>query len=239
MFKENRTRSFIKMLSWRVWATLTTMILVFIFTGKFLIAVSVGVVEVVAKMLLYYIHERIWDKIRIGRQESKPFVLWFTGLPSSGKSTLADKTYEYLSKKGYKVERLDGDVVRSFFPNTGFSKEERNTHIKRVGFLASLLENNGVSVVSSFVSPYEESREFVRNLCDNFIQVYVSTPLEECERRDVKGLYKKARAGEISNFTGISDPYQAPKDAQIVIDTSKETEEDSFKRIKKYISSYM
>ena len=134
---------------------------------------------------------------------------------------MAKKVTDELRSKGHKVEYLDGDALREVFPNTGFSKEERDTHIKRVGYLASRLEHNGVFVVAAFVSPYEDARAFVRNLCDNFIEVYVSTPLEICEKRDPKGLYKKARAGEIKNFTGIDDPYEPPQSPELTLDTSK------------------
>ena len=149
------------------------------------------------------------------------FVLWFTGLSGSGKSTLADKIYMELKSLGKKVEQLDGDIVRDVFPKTGFSKEERDQHIKRIGFLASILERNDVIVIASFISPYRESRDFVRKLCDNFIEVYVSASLEECEMRDVKGLYKKVRAGEIKHFTGIDDPYEIPENPELIIDSEK------------------
>jgi len=235
MFEESKRRSLLKMISWRVWATLTTMTLVFIFVGKIAIAFSVGFLEVIIKMALYYLHERFWDKIMIGKKQIKPFVLWFTGLPCSGKSTLADMAYDDLSRKNYKVERLDGDVVRSIFPSTGYSKEERNSHIKRISYLASMLEKNGVIVICSFVSPYRETREFARDICDNLVEVYVSTPLEECIRRDVKGMYKKAMDGEIENFTGVSDPYEPPESPHITVDTEKQSTEESYKKIEKYI----
>ncbi len=239
MFKESNIRSFLKMISWRVWATLATMILVYIFVGRVEIALAVGGLEVIVKMVLYYFHERAWNRIKAGRHAVKPFVLWFTGLPCSGKSTLAKKTYDILSGKGYRVEMLDGDIVRSIFPQTGFSKDERDTHIRRVGFLASMLEKNGVIVVSSFVSPYKESREFARKLCENFVEIAVSTPLEECERRDVKGMYEKARRGEIENFTGVSDPYEAPDRPEIVVDAGRQSVEESVRQVSEYVSKYM
>ena len=111
--------------------------------------------------------------------------------------------------------------MRDIFPATGFTRPERDAHIRRVGYLASTLEKNGVFVVASFVSPYEASRQFVRSLCSNFVEVYVATPLEECERRDVKGLYARARRGEIANFTGIDDPYEPPASPELVIDTRR------------------
>ena len=150
----------------------------------------------------------------------RPAVIWFTGLSGSGKSTIADRVGKILARHGVEVERLDGDQIRSLFPGTGFSREAREDHLKRVGYLAGLLEKHGVTVIASFVSPYRNSRSFIRKLCRNFVEVFVSTPLEECERRDVKGLYGKARRGDLKSFTGISDPYEMPKKPEIIIDTS-------------------
>lgn len=152
-------------------------------------------------------------------KNKSPFVIWFTGLSGAGKSTLALALCEELKKRDLAYERLDGDVVRSYFPNTGFTKEDRNEHVCRVGFAASLLEKHGVIAVCAFVSPYNESRDFVREVCKNYVEVHVSTSIEECEKRDVKGLYKKARAGEIKQFTGVDDVYEEPTGAEIVIDT--------------------
>jgi adenylylsulfate kinase len=161
----------------------------------------------------------------------RPAVLWFTGLSGSGKSTIARKVVTRLKRLGADVEHLDGDTMRSIFPNTGFTKKDRDEHIKRVGFLAGMLEKRGVFVVASFVSPYRKSRNAVRNLCRNFIEVYVSTPLEECERRDTKGLYAKARRGKISNFTGISDPYEPPASPALSLPTDKISVDESVNRI--------
>ena len=141
----------------------------------------------------------------------KPAIVWLTGLSGSGKSTIGERLVARLEERGCPVESLDGDVVREVFPQTGFSKEERNAHVKRVGFVASLLEKHGVTAVASLISPYRESRDWIRARCPNFVEVHVATPLEECERRDVKGLYARARRGEIQHFTGISDPYEAPE----------------------------
>jgi adenylylsulfate kinase len=158
-------------------------------------------------------------------------VLWFTGLSGSGKSTLARWVAAELGGRGVPVEMLDGDAIRDVFPSTGFSKPERDAHVKRVGYLASRLEAHGVTVVASLVSPYRDSRDFVRQLCRNFVEVHVSTPIDECERRDVKGLYAKARRGEISNFTGIDDPYEPPANPELVIDTSHTSVEEGGRRV--------
>ena len=239
MIKETRSRTFAKTVTWRLLATLTTMTLVYLFTKKLDIAATVGGFELIAKMLFYYFHERAWNKINKGKKYQEPFVLWFTGLSGAGKSTLANAVHEILSLKGYKTERLDGDIIRGVFPKTGFDKESRDKHVRRVGFLASLLEKNGVIVLASFISPYRESREFVRKQCKNFIEVYISTSLEECEKRDVKGLYKKARSGEIKNFTGIDDPFEPPVDPEIIIDTAKHNIEESAKFIVKKVKKYL
>lgn len=147
-------------------------------------------------------------------------VVWLTGLSGSGKTTIGLEICRELERRGMDVEYLDGDVIRSVFPNTGFARADRDAHIRRIGFLASRLERHGVAVVVALVSPYRDSRCFARSLCRNFIEVHVSTPLDVCEARDVKGLYAKARRGDIRQFTGIDDPYEPPIDPEIVIDTT-------------------
>jgi adenylylsulfate kinase len=165
-----------------------------------------------------------------------PAVIWLTGLSGSGKSTIALGVVDYLSKNGTRIEHLDGDDVRKMFPQTGFSKEERDRHIRRVGYLAAMLEKHDVTVVASFISPYREAREFVRSLCRNFIEIYVSTPLEVCEQRDPKGLYAKARRGEIKEFTGIDDPYEEPSEPELRIDTTNQTIRESVQIVVNFIS---
>jgi adenylylsulfate kinase len=154
-------------------------------------------------------------------------VLWFTGLSGSGKSTIATKVHEALARRGTEVEYIDGDALREVFPQTGFTRAEREEHLRRTGYMASRLAAHGVTVVASFVSPYRESRDFIRRLCPGFVEIYVSTPLEECERRDVKGLYARARRGEIRNFTGIDDPFEAPARPELVLDTRTLTVDQS------------
>ncbi len=238
MFQETTTRSVLKTLSWRLLATLTTILLVYLFTGRLGMAFTLGGIEIVLKMLLYYFHERAWNRTSFGSKEPRPAVVWFTGLSGAGKSTISERVYDHLKKEGVKVEHLDGDRVREIFPKTGFSKEERNRHVKRVGFLASMLEKNGVTVLASFISPYRESREFVRKMCNNFVEVYVATPLEVCEQRDIKGLYAKARRGEITQFTGIDDPYEAPEHPEIVVDTSQQSVEESVRYVLRELKKY-
>lgn len=172
------------------------------------------------------------------KKKWKPTVLWFTGLSGSGKSTISEEVYRTIVDHGYKAEHLDGDVIRDIFPKTGFSREERNTHIKRVGYVASRLQAHKVFVVASFVSPYREARDFVRNLCEDFTEIYISTPVEECERRDVKGLYAKARSGEVKNFTGLDDPYEAPGNPELEIDTTEITIKEAVKKVIEYLDRH-
>jgi adenylylsulfate kinase len=161
-----------------------------------------------------------------GTQVPAP-VLWFTGLSGSGKSTIATQVHAELVRRGTDVEYIDGDALREVFPDTGFTRAEREEHLRRTGYMASRLAAHGVTVVASFVSPYRESRDFIRRVCPGFVEIYVATPLEECERRDVKGLYARARRGEIRNFTGIDDPFEAPEHPELVLDTRTLTVEQS------------
>lgn len=220
MHRETRLRSLAKSLSWRFTGTVITTLVVWAFTGRAVFALTVGGTDCLVKVLVYFAHERVWDRVRFGRYQAPPAVIWFTGLPGSGKSTVADAVHQALAAQGLRVERLDGDSLRHLFPSTGFTREDRDLHIRRVGHLASCLEKQGVYVVASFVSPYREARGFVRALCAHFVEVHVACPLAVCEQRDPKGLYAKARRGEIRNFTGVDDPYEPPEQAELTIDTS-------------------
>ena len=232
---ETKKRSILKALSWRTWVTVTTAIIVFIFTGEFALAITVGFIEVFAKMALYFFHERLWQKISFGKKEIPSFVLWFTGLPASGKKALADTVYQQLMKDKLKVERLDSHDVRPLFPETGFSPEEVNRHVKRAGHLCAMLEKNGVIVIASFVSPYRSSRDFARERAASFIEVYMQTTVEACEQRDDKGHYAKARRGEYQNFPGVDVEYEIPVDPEIVIDVDTSTLEESAEQILRYL----
>ncbi len=151
------------------------------------------------------------------------FTLWFTGLSGAGKTTIAELVAPELERRGLLVEWLDGDVVRTHLTKgLGFSKEDRDTNIERIGWVASRLTRHGAAVIVSAISPYEAARRTARQLVEEFgafVEVYVATPVEECERRDVKGLYAKARAGDIPEFTGVSDPYEEPADPELRLDT--------------------
>jgi adenylyl-sulfate kinase len=162
----------------------------------------------------------------------KGFTLWFTGLSGSGKTTLALAVEGVLRQRGLKVEMLDGDVVRTnLSKGLGFSKEDRDTNIKRIGFVCKLLTQNGVAAIGSAISPYREVRDFIRQDIGDFVEVYCQCPLEILVERDVKGLYKKALAGEIANFTGVSDPYEEPLHPEVMVDTGTESPEQSLAKI--------
>ena len=160
------------------------------------------------------------------------FTLWFTGLSGAGKSTISTILENRLREGGARVEVLDGDVVRTnLSKGLGFSKEDRDTNIRRIGFVAELLSRNGVIAIAAAISPYREVRDEVRGRIANFVEVYVECPIEVLAGRDVKGLYRKALAGEIKGFTGVSDPYEPPLEPEVVVHTSIETPEQSAAKI--------
>ncbi|MDE5069865.1 MAG: adenylyl-sulfate kinase [Trichodesmium sp. St16_bin4-tuft] len=158
----------------------------------------------------------------------KGFILWFTGLSGAGKTTISKIVAEKLKQRGRKVEILDGDIVReNLSKGLTFSKADRDINIRRIGFVAHLLSRNGVVAITAAISPYKAVRNEIREMDENFIEVYINAPLEVCEQRDVKGLYGKARAGEIKNFTGIDDPYEPPNNPEITCCTDKESLDES------------
>jgi len=166
----------------------------------------------------------------------KGFVLWFTGLSGSGKSTLSRLIEGELRQRGCKVEVLDGDEVReNLSKGLGFSKEDRDTNILRIGYVSKLLARNGAIAITAAISPYAEVRNQCRAMNRNFVEVYAECSIEELTRRDVKGLYAKALSGEIKNFTGISDPYQAPENAEITINSETQSEEESLLAIMSFL----
>lgn len=175
---------------------------------------------------------------RIDGSEHEGYVLWMTGLSGAGKTTIALLLEKELAERGCRFERLDGDVVRqSLTRDLGFSKEDRDKNIERVAFVAKLLSRNGVGCVCSFISPYQAVRDHVRAETTNFIEVFVDAPLNVVMDRDVKGMYKKAIAGEIPNFTGISDPFEPPVNPEIHLHTDQETPEESARRILTYLET--
>src|SRR5690348_2839861 len=164
--------------------------------------------------------------------EGKGLTLWFTGLSGAGKTTLARLLETELRARGHKVEVLDGDVVRTnLSKGLGFSKEDRDTNIRRIGFVCNLLTRNAVIAIAAAISPYRDIRDEVRRDIGAFVEVFVKCPIDVLAERDVKGLYKKALAGEIKNFTGIDDPYEEPPAPEVVVETDRETPAESAARI--------
>ncbi|WP_417872284.1 adenylyl-sulfate kinase [Xanthomarina gelatinilytica] len=179
----------------------------------------------------------IQDRRQANKHNS--FLMWFTGLSGSGKSTIANVVEQELHKKGIKTYILDGDNIRKGINNDlSFSPEDRTENIRRIAETANLMVDAGLVVLAAFVSPYKKDRENIKSIVKdvNFVEIYVNTSLEECEKRDVKGLYKKARAGEIKNMTGISAPYEAPEDPDVEINTEQVSVEQAVKQIIEYIT---
>ena len=171
-----------------------------------------------------------------GNNKQEGVAVWLTGLSGSGKTTISIPLCEKLESMGYRVQHLDGDVVRQkLTKDLGFSKEDRDQNIERVTFVAERLVKHGVISVCAFISPYKKERQYARDEIGRFVEVFVKCPLEICEERDVKGLYAKARAGEIKNFTGIDDPYESPQESEMVIDTTSISPEEAVQEVMIYL----
>ena len=235
MYKETNKRSIVKGISWRIVATTTTILIVYFFFDRLDLAIAAGLIETVLKVGLYWAHERIWQKLRWGKKKIEPFNLWFTGVPLSGKTTIANRVYEELEKLHIPIERLDAKDIRDVVPDIGFSRDDRNRHMKRIGHLIKTLQNNSISTVASFVSPYRESRKTIRQMVKNNVIVYLKADIESCKQRDYKGVYEKAFSGELKNFSGVNDVYEEPQHAEIVIDTDSMSVEEATQKIVTYV----
>ena len=238
MLKETNIRSFAKGFSWRIVATITTIIIVYLFFGRLDLAIAAGAIEWISKIFLFWIHERVWLKIRWGKKRITPFNLWMTGLPLSGKTSIADKVFEKLNKNNFPLQRIDSKDVRLLIPDIGYSRNERINHIKRIGYLVKTLHGNYISTICSFVSPYRKARKAIREMVKNNVFVYVKADIETCKLRDYKGVYKKAINGEIKNFTGINDVFEEPQNADIIIDTDLTNIDQASEKIVNYLKKH-
>jgi adenylylsulfate kinase len=238
MYRETNRRSIVKGISWRIVATSTTILIVYVFFGRLDLAIAAGLLETVLKVGLYWAHERAWFKIQWGKKRIEPFNLWFTGLPLSGKTTIADAVFKELQKLNIPLERLDSKDIRDVIPGLGFSREDRNRHMHRIGHLIKTLQHNSVSTVASFVSPYRESRKAIREMVKNNVVVYVKADVETCKARDYKGKYAKALAGELQNFPGVNDVYEEPQHAEITIDTETMSADEAAALIVHYVKKH-
>ncbi|TNE77403.1 MAG: adenylyl-sulfate kinase [Bacteroidetes bacterium] len=253
--RSSRTRHILKTFTWRLVGTADTMFMGWLISGDPTVGLKIGALELITKMILYYLHERMWYRTDFGlieiieehdqeevaksqyiykqdyevsrRSRSEQnghasFMVLFTGLSGSGKSTIANELEKILNQRKIKTYLLDGDNVRfGMNKDLGFSEEDRTENLRRIAEMSKLFVDSGTVVLAAFVSPLIKDRQMIKSILgtDDFVEVYVNTPLEECEKRDIKGLYEKARNGEIENFTGISAPYEPPVEPDIEIST--------------------
>lgn len=271
--KSSKIRHLLKTITWRLVGTVDTMFMGWLVTGDPTLGLQIGGLELITKMGLYYLHERAWHLSKFDldqkpqKAESAPsskaknitnqhyslkridrnqfqghnslFIL-FTGLSGSGKSTIANELEVLLSSKGVSTYTLDGDNVRfGLNKDLGFSKEERNENLRRIGEVGKLFVDSGKVTLAAFIAPLNEDRAMIKNIIgsEDYIEVFVNTSLEECEKRDIKGLYKKARAGEIKDFTGVSSPFEIPTEPHIILNTIGKSSQESAIEVYNLISN--
>jgi adenylyl-sulfate kinase len=209
----------VKSIIYRIYAFVITFLVAFLVTGNLELSATIGIIENVFKILTYYLFDLIWDKF--SKSEYRVSMLFFTGLSGSGKTTIAKEVLEKLKREGHSAMLLDGDEIRDIFKNYGFDKAARLKHINDVAKMAVYLQKQGIIPIVSLISPFEEARVAARAISADFTEIYVDTPLDICEKRDVKGLYAKARSGEIKDFTGVheSAPYEVPLNPDLKLST--------------------
>lgn len=218
-----------KAVVYRFYSSGITFIIAYMFTKNLAASVSIGILDSLVKIFSYYAFDEIWAKLT--GFKTKPAVVFLTGLSGSGKTTIAKSLVEKYKKKGVVPVLLDGDEIRKVIHQNRFDEESRRKHNLNVGYMASLLESQGNVVIVSLISPYADIRNEIRGMCKKFIEVHVSTDIKVCIERDPKGLYAKAIAGEIKDFTGISAPYFAPEKPEIKIDTNVVSVKNSVEHI--------
>jgi adenylylsulfate kinase len=218
-----------KAVVYRIYSSVITFLISYLFTGNLVISLSIGLIDSLAKIFTYYAFDEIWA--RLTGFKISPAVVFLTGLSGSGKTTIAKTMIEKLRKKGMAPLLLDGDEIRNAIKLTGFDEESRKRHNLNVGYMAKLLEAQGKVVIVSLISPYDDIRNQIRSMCSKFIEVHVATDINVCIERDPKGMYKKAISGEIKDFTGISAPYYPPQNPELVLDTASMSAEECAAKI--------
>ncbi|WP_419765637.1 MAG: adenylyl-sulfate kinase [Arcobacter sp.] len=229
MNKETKLRSLIKGISWRVLATTVTIIIVYVFFGRLDLAIMAGFVETIAKIVLYFFHERMWHRVGFGKRKVKPFSIWFTGLPLSGKTLIANKVYIKLKNEDFLVEKIDRSDIVDLLPNATSSREDRNKHLERVGHLIKILQSNLISTISVFSSPYKESRLNVKNMVMNHVEIYVKT------NRQLNELILDKEVKDSTRITEIYKIYEEPKSPNIILNPDVESLEVMSDKIVNYI----
>ena len=234
MEQESNLRTTLKGITYRLIATLTTFTIVYFFFGRLDYAIIAGALETSLKIVIYFFHEKLWQKIKWGKNKIQPINLMFTGLPCSGKSTIANGIYEKV-KNIQVFEFLDSKETRRIIPSSGFKKIERISYLQSISVLVKKLQDNSASTICSFIFPYAESREHMKENTSNCIEIYIKCSLEECINRDKKGMYLKASSGEIKNFTGVSQDYEVPKNPNLIINSEENSLEECIEIINKYL----
>lgn len=222
-----------KSIVYRCVSSSITVFVSYFVTKNIKFGLSIGAIDLLFKIINYYTFDTIWEAIF--RKRIRPCVVWITGLSGSGKSTIAGELVSNFEKQSIPYVMLDGDEIRKVIKETGYDFHSRRKHNLNVAYMASMLERQGNVVIVSLISPYKEVRQECRSICNNFIEVFVDTPLEICEERDAKGLYKKARTGEIEDFTGVSSPYEISDFREITIHTPTQSIENGAKQIFNYL----
>ena len=224
-----KKQKIIKAITYRIYSSIITFIISYILTQNLVASISISILDSIIKIFSYYFFDEIWAKLT--GFKATPAVVFLTGLSGSGKTTIAKELMEKLKKKGAVPVMLDGDEIRHAIKLTGFDEESRKKHNLNVGYMASLFEKQGNIVIVSLISPYDDIRNKIREMCKNFIEVYVSTDIKVCMERDSKGLYEKAIKGEIKDFTGVSAPYYPPLNPEITLDTAVLSTKDCVNKI--------